>query len=80
MIDVSTITSLELIQNIENPQSKQCLFGLLNNTLTPMGARYLRTNLLQPSTNSSKISSRLKAVAELAENQDVLFSLRQCKY
>jgi DNA mismatch repair protein MSH4 len=77
MIDVSTINSLELIQNIENHKSKQCLFGLLNSTLTPMGARYLRTSILQPSTDVTKISYRHEAVAELSSNQEMLFSIRQ---
>lgn len=77
MIDMSTISSMELLQNIENPKSKQCLFGLLNDTLTPMGARYLRTNILQPSTDVDKISGRLNAVAEILAKPEVLFFLRQ---
>ena len=39
MIDISTIKALELVQNLQNPKSKDCLFGLLNETQTPMGAR-----------------------------------------
>lgn len=77
MIDMSTISSMELLQNIENPKSKQCLFGLLNHTLTPMGARYLRTNILQPSTDVDKITGRLNAVAEILAEPEVLFVLRQ---
>ncbi|KFZ13005.1 hypothetical protein V502_06805 [Pseudogymnoascus sp. VKM F-4520 (FW-2644)] len=53
MIDLSTIQSLELIQNITNIKSKDCLFGLLNETLTPMGSRMLRSNILQPSTQEA---------------------------
>lgn len=37
LIDSSTVYNLELIQNVQNPQSTDSLFGLLNNTLTPMG-------------------------------------------
>ena len=37
LIDSSTVYNLELIQNIQNPQSTDSLFGLLNNTLTQMG-------------------------------------------
>jgi DNA mismatch repair protein MSH4 len=76
-IDMSTLVSLELIQNMENPKSKQCLFGLLNLTQTPMGARILRTHILQPSTDIQKIQLRLDAVAELCTKQEVLFSVRQ---
>ena len=53
MIDISTIASLELIQNLQDTRSKDCLFGLLNRTLTPMGTRILRSNILQPSTQVS---------------------------
>ena len=76
MIDVSTVHSLELIQNLEDPKSKNCFFGLLNQTLTPMGARYLRTNILQPSTDPEKINARLGAVTDLSNNQDMFLSLR----
>ncbi|OBT77833.1 hypothetical protein VF21_03230 [Pseudogymnoascus sp. 05NY08] len=63
MIDLSTIQSLELIQNITNLKSKDCLFGLLNETLTPMGSRMLRSNILQPSTQKSILKNRYEAVA-----------------
>jgi DNA mismatch repair protein MSH4 len=79
-IDTSTLVSLELIQNMENPKSKQCLFGLLNLTQTPMGARILRTNILQPSTDIGKIELRLDAVAELCTKQEVLFAIRQSMF
>lgn len=62
MIDLATIASLELIQNREKTKSRGSLFGLLNQTLTPMGARFLRTNVLQPSTDVEKITKRQDAV------------------
>lgn len=77
VIDPSTIRSLELIQNVENHKSKQCLFGLLNQTLTPMGARQLRTFILQPSTDPTKINARLNAVEELTAKAHVLKAARQ---
>jgi DNA mismatch repair protein MSH4 len=80
MIDVSTIQSLELIQNNENPQSKQCFYGLVNETLTPMGGRYLRTNILQPSTDPEKINMRLNAVTELCSKNDMFIATRQGSY
>ncbi|KFY34714.1 hypothetical protein V494_06535 [Pseudogymnoascus sp. VKM F-4513 (FW-928)] len=55
--------SLELIQNITNAKSKDCLFGLLNETLTPMGSRMLRSNILQPSTQENILKNRYEAVA-----------------
>ncbi|KAL8968612.1 MAG: hypothetical protein Q9183_002383, partial [Haloplaca sp. 2 TL-2023] len=79
MIDLSTIASLELIQNLQNPKSKDCLYGLLNQTLTPMGARLLKSSLLQPSTDSDTLEKRYNALDELATREDVFFAVRQGK-
>ncbi|EFR03552.1 DNA mismatch repair protein mutS [Nannizzia gypsea CBS 118893] len=77
MIDLATIVSLELIQNLQNAKSKDCLFGILNETLTPMGARLLRSNILQPSTEVSKLNLRYDAVEELSSNEEMFFAVRQ---
>ena len=76
MIDLSTISSLELIQNLQNVKSKDSLFGLLNETLTKMGARILRSNVLQPSTDAAKLNERYEAVGELATKEDMFFAIR----
>jgi DNA mismatch repair protein MSH4 len=77
MIDLSTTISLELIQNIQHSKSKDCLFGLLNETLTPMGSRLLRSNILQPSTEESKIMGRYDALEELSTKEEVFYLVRQ---
>ncbi|KAL9002987.1 MAG: hypothetical protein Q9188_004105 [Gyalolechia gomerana] len=77
MIDLSTISSLELIQNLQNPKSKDCLYGLLNQTMTPMGARLLKSHLLQPSTSAEILEKRYDALHELATREDVFFAVRQ---
>lgn len=79
MIDLSTIHSLELIQNITNVKSKDCLFGLLNETLTPMGSRMLRSNILQPSTQGGLLNNRYEAVGELASKEEMFFDTRNGK-
>lgn len=76
MIDLSTIISLELIQNLQNAKSKDCLFGILNETLTPMGSRFLRGNVLQPSTDAEKLTERYEAVSELSQKEDMFFGVR----
>lgn len=76
-IDLSTIFSLELIQNLNNARSKDSLFGLMNETLTPMGARLLRANILQPSTDRSKLLARYDAVEDLATKEEMFVSVRQ---
>lgn len=76
MIDLSTIASLELVQNLQQSKSKHCVYGVLNQTMTPMGARLLKNNLLQPSTDRSKIEQRWAAVEELSSKEELFYSLR----
>ncbi|KAL1304769.1 hypothetical protein AAFC00_003705 [Neodothiora populina] len=76
MIDLSTIHALELNQNLRNPRSKDCLFGLLSNTLTPMGARLLRSNILQPLTDAQTLNTRYDALEELTSKEDMFFGVR----
>jgi len=77
MIDLSTMRSLELIQNLQNSRSKDCLYGLLNQTLTPMGSRLLKSNVLQPSTDHEVLEKRWDALNELTIKEDVFFAVRQ---
>lgn len=77
MIDVSTIHALELIQNTHDSKSKHCLFGLLNEAQTPMGARFLRSNILQPLTDAEALRHRYEALEELTTREDMFFGIRQ---
>jgi DNA mismatch repair protein MSH4 len=77
LIDLSTIISLELIQNLQYAKSKDCLYGILNETLTPMGSRFLRSNILQPSTDSAKLNHRYDALDELTLKEEMFFGVRQ---
>lgn len=76
LIDVSTIHSLELVQNLQNAKSRDCLFGLLNETQTPMGARMLRSNVLQPLTDQETINRRYDAVDELQAKEQMFYATR----
>ena len=76
-IDLATIVSLELIQNLQKAKSKESLYGLLNETLTPMGARLLRASILQPSTERGKLTARYNAVEDLTTKEDMFVSVRQ---
>ncbi|CAZ85019.1 unnamed protein product [Tuber melanosporum] len=77
LIDFSTVHSLELIQNIQDPKSTECLFGLLDNTLTAMGARLLRASILQPLTDLSTLNARLDAVEEFTQHEEMFSQARQ---
>lgn len=78
LIDVSAIQSLELLRNQSNPKSKETLFGLLNHTQTPMGARVLRSNILQPSTCLEPLLAlRYEALDELATSEEMFVEARK---
>lgn len=77
MIDLSTIHSLELIQNIQDAKSRHSLFGLMNETLTPMGSRLLRSWILQPSTQPHVLEKRYDAVGELMSVDDIFYQTRE---
>jgi DNA mismatch repair protein MSH4 len=76
MIDMSTIYSLELVQNLRDPKSRNCLFGLLNETMTPMGARLLRSNILQPLTDPEVLSLRYAAIDDMTKREELFFGTR----
>lgn len=77
MIDLSAIASLELIQNLRQAKSKECLFGFLNQTQTGMGTRMLRANILQPFTQIDDIQPRHDTLEELSTNEDMFYEIRK---
>ncbi|KAF9420065.1 hypothetical protein BGZ94_009231 [Podila epigama] len=77
LIDSGTARNLELTVNLSGHDDQGTLFGVLNHTLTPMGNRLLRTNILQPSKDQRAINSRLDAVEQLSHNEDLFFSVRE---
>lgn len=80
MVDISAFQSLEIMQNFKNPKSKDSLFGLLNHTLTPMGNRMLRSNILQPPTRAqSFILPRYDALEELLLGEEMFHDIRRSK-
>ncbi len=66
-LDNYSIRNLELLETMRNQKTKGSLFGVLNKTKTPMGARLLRKWITMPLANCAKIQNRHKAVAELLE-------------
>ncbi|UNI17140.1 MutS protein msh4 [Purpureocillium takamizusanense] len=78
MIDVAAIRSLEIMQNAHNSKSKESLYGLLNHTCTPMGARMLRRNILQPPTgHETFLGPRFDALEELTKREELFREVRK---
>lgn len=63
----NVIHDLELFITIQTRSTKGSLYNVVNNTLTPMGARLLRYALAHPLTNRRRLKARLDAVTELVK-------------
>jgi len=74
-LDETAVRTLELLEGADG-SSRSSLFGVLDETVTPMGARLLRQWLLQPLLSPSAISARQEAVAALVEAPGTRAALR----
>ncbi|KAI9065774.1 hypothetical protein FKP32DRAFT_1665232 [Trametes sanguinea] len=70
LVDSDSARNLELVGNMSARKSAHSLFGLLNHTYTPMGARLLRVNILAPITVKAALEARLDVVDELIQSED----------
>ncbi len=74
-LDASTQRNLELVRNLKGG-TDGTLLSVLDETLTPMGGRRLRSALLRPLIAAGEIRKRLDAVESLAEDFELLETLR----
>jgi len=74
-IDTRTIKSLQLTENSVD-RNGLSFMKFLNSTLTKMGERALKNNILQPLTDKDSIMLRLLSVNELIEDESLLDGLR----
>jgi DNA mismatch repair protein MutS len=66
-LDEMTRRNLELVESMRGGETSGTLLGVLDRTLTPMGARLLRQWLLAPLVDSGLINVRLGAVDVLSD-------------
>ncbi|HEY1951327.1 MAG TPA: DNA mismatch repair protein MutS [Gemmatimonadaceae bacterium] len=66
-LDEMTRRNLELVESLRGGEISGTLLGVLDRTLTPMGARLLRQWLLAPLVERAAIEGRLAAVDALGE-------------
>ncbi|MBI2662621.1 DNA mismatch repair protein MutS [Candidatus Woesearchaeota archaeon] len=71
LLDASTLRNLELLKNIRDGSSRGSLLGVLDKTITPMGARLLRNWIKAPLLNREMIERRLNAV-EILNNKVIV--------
>ena len=77
ILDEAARRNLEIFTTIQDNSKAGSLFSLINETLTPMGARRLRWWLNYPLVDAEKIRARLAGVAEIKENHILRPNLRK---
>jgi DNA mismatch repair protein MutS len=77
IIDDTTRRSLELTQTLRDGKREGSLLAVLDETVTPMGARLLADWLSNPLTDAEAINARLDAVEELVRNPSLVGELRE---
>ena len=77
ILDETARRNLEIFSTIQDNTRAGSLFFLINETLTPMGARRLRWWMGYPLVLPEKIRARLAAVAEIKDNHTVRSNLRK---
>ena len=75
-LDETAVRTLELLEASDG-SARSSLFGVLDETVTPMGARLLRQWLLQPLLDRAAVAARQDAVAALIEAPDTRALLRR---
>ena len=77
-LDYTTLRHLEILEPQHHDAPRQaCLYGALNRTVTPMGARLLRNWLSQPLARVEPVRERQAAVQQFIENAFGLDAFRQ---
>jgi DNA mismatch repair protein MutS len=77
VLDFTTLRHLEILEPLHHDAPRNAsLYGALNRTVTPMGARRLRDWLSQPLATAEPIRRRQEAVLRFVENSAGLEELR----
>jgi DNA mismatch repair protein MutS len=76
LIDDATRRSLELTRTIREGRREESLLGVMDETVTPMGARLLSDWLSNPLTDPASIEARLDAVGEIVSDPSLAADLR----
>jgi DNA mismatch repair protein MutS len=78
MLDAATLRNLEILEPLHSDAPRgACLYGAVNRTVTPMGARRLRDWLSQPLAAAAPIARRRDAVQLWLDNNVALDEFRR---
>jgi DNA mismatch repair protein MutS len=76
-LDAPTQRNLELVHNLKDGGTEGTLLRALDETVTPMGGRFLRDSILRPLVNLEEIRRRQGAVKHIVEDYELIESLRR---
>ena len=74
LLDAATQTNLELVESRGTRDTS--LLAALDRTITPMGARKLRSWILQPLRDLTELGCRQQMIADLLQESELLLSIR----
>ncbi|OQY13673.1 MAG: DNA mismatch repair protein MutS [Desulfobacteraceae bacterium 4572_187] len=77
-LDDISFQNLEIIKNIRTGSGQGTLLGIIDNTVTAMGGRLLKSWLRYPLVNIEEIDSRLDAVQEAKNSFHIRRSVIEC--
>jgi DNA mismatch repair protein MutS len=77
LIDALSRQNLELFSNIRTASRRATLLGIIDRTITPMGARLLASWLRYPLIDLNEIHLRHDAVGEVKEKSQIRHSIRE---
>lgn len=75
-LDSATKRNLELIHNLKDGSVEGSLLWVLDETLTPMGGRFMRNAITKPLLSSPEIIKRQDAVEAIIEDYELMEELR----
>ncbi|MDX9714176.1 MAG: DNA mismatch repair protein MutS [Dissulfurispiraceae bacterium] len=80
-LDTTTRRNLELTANLADGSDSGTLLNVIDETITPMGGRFMRSAISRPLLSVDDINKRLDAVTQLAEDyvmhEEIKSSLRK---
>ncbi|MBP2132878.1 DNA mismatch repair protein MutS [Methanomicrobium sp. W14] len=77
ILDAVTLRNLEILENIKSGGPDSSLFGILNETKTPMGSRILKKFITSPLVSKAEIDRRLDSVGYFYDLPMIRSSLRE---
>ena len=70
LLDATTLKNLEITKSMQSGETEGSLLWVIDETLTPMGGRLLRTWLLNPLLDAEEIGKRQDAVSALMDDPE----------